>query len=116
MATATKILIKLSKIGLKTTTIVDATADFNKNNAFYQDLSGWDSAVVQIVSPTATINFKTTNDNGSVTGTLLPSPEVPANWIAVLGTFLTTGASATSTAATAIVRFDTIGKYLQLAG
>lgn len=114
MATATKILIRLTKTGLKTSTVVDATYDFNLNGSYVQDLSGYDNAVVQIVSPSGAINFKTTNDDGSVTGTLPPSPEVPANWLTVLGVDLTLKTNVSSLNASGIVRFDIIGKYLQL--
>lgn len=55
MATASKILIRLQKFSSKISTVVDATDSFNANNSFYQDLSGWDSAVVQVVNPGTTI-------------------------------------------------------------
>jgi len=116
MATAAKILIRLTKAGLKTSTVVDVTAAFNAAGSYYQDISGWDCAIVQIVTPTGVISFKTTNDDGAVTGQLLPSPEVPENWLTVLGVNLTTKADVSSVNASSIVRFDVIGKYLQLVG
>ena len=116
MATASKILIRLQKFSSKISTVVDATQSFNANNNFYQDLSGWDSAVVQAVGLTGTINFSTTNDDGAITGQLLPAPEVPINLVSVLGVNLTTKTDVSSISADGIVEFGIIGKYLLLQG
>jgi hypothetical protein len=114
MATVSKLLIRLQKFSSKISTVVDATESFNANGDFYQDLSGWDSAVVQFVNPSAQINFNTTNDDGSITGQLLPAPEVPINWVTVLGVNLTTKTDVSSISASGIVEFGIIGKYLQI--
>jgi hypothetical protein len=116
MATVSKLLIRLQKFSSKISTTVDATESFNTNNSFYQDLSGWDSAVVQFVGTSGTISFSTTNDNGSITGQLLPAPEVPINWVSVAGVNLTSKADITSIAASGIVAFGIIGNYLLLQG
>jgi hypothetical protein len=116
MATVSKLLIRLQKFSSKISTTVDATESFNTNNSFYQDLSGWDSAVVQFVGTSGTISFSTTNDNGSITGQLLPAPEVPINWVSVAGVNLTSKADVTSIAASGIVAFGIIGNYLLLQG
>ena len=116
MATVSKLLIRLQKFSSKISTTVDATESFNTNNSFYQDLSGWDSAIVQFVGTSGTINFSTTNDNGSITGQLLPAPEVPINWVSVAGVNLTSKADVTSIAASGIVAFGIIGNYLLLQG
>ena len=116
MATVSKLLIRLQKFSSKISTVVDATASFNANNNFYQDLSGWDSAVVQFVGTSGTVSFSTTNDDGSITGQLLPAPEVPINWVSVLGINLTTKTDVASIAAAGIVEFGIIGKYLLLQG
>ena len=124
MATVSKLLIRLQKFSSKISTVVDATQSFNANDNFYQDLSGWDSAVVQAVGLTGTINFSTTNDNGSTTvvgnffgvGQLLPAPEVPINSVTVLGVNLTTKTDVSSISADGIVEFGIIGKYLLLQG
>lgn len=116
MATVSKLLIRLQKFSSKISTTVDATESFNANNSFYQDLSGWDSAVVQFVGTSGTISFSTTNDNGSITGQLLPAPEVPINWVSVAGVNLTSKADITSIAASGIVAFGIIGNYLLLQG
>ena len=116
MATVSKLLIRLQKFSSKISTVVDATASFNANNNFYQDLSGWDSAVVQFVGTSGTVSFSTTNDDGSITGQLLPAPEVPINWVSVLGVNLSTKTDVSSIAAAGIVEFGIIGKYLLLQG
>ena len=116
MATVSKLLIRLQKFSSKISTVVDATESFNTNNSFYQDLSGWDSAVVQFVGTSGTVSFSTTNDNGSITGQLLPAPEVPINWVTVLGVNLTTKADVSSINASGIVAFGIIGQYLLLQG
>lgn len=116
MATVSKLLIRLQKFSSKISKVVDATASFNENGNFYQDLSGWDSAVVQFVSPSNAISFSTTNDDGSITGQLLPAPEVPLNWVSVLGVNLTTKTDVSSISASGIVEFGIIGKYLLLQG
>jgi hypothetical protein len=116
MATVSKLLIRLQKFSSKISTTVDATESFNTNNSFYQELSGWDSAVVQFVGTSGTISFSTTNDNGSITGQLLPAPEVPINWVSVAGVNLTSKADITSIAASGIVAFGIIGNYLLLQG
>jgi len=116
MATVSKLLIRLQKFSPKISTTIDATESFNTNNSFYQDLSGWDSAVVQFVGTSGTISFSTTNDNGSITGQLLPAPEVPINWVSVAGVNLTSKADVTSIAASGIVAFGIIGNYLLLQG
>jgi hypothetical protein len=116
MATVSKLLIRLQKFSSKISKVVDATASFNANGNFYQDLSGWDSAVVQFVSPSNAISFSTTNDDGAITGQLLPAPEVPLNWVSVLGINLTTKTDVSSISASGIVEFGIIGKYLLLQG
>ena len=118
MATqAEKILIRLTKYSGKVSTVVDATASFNATGTYYQDLSGWDAAVVQIINTDAgPIYFKTTNDDNAVTGNLLPAPEVPVNWYSVLGVDLATKNDVDNINGTGIVEFGIIGKYLQLVG
>ena len=111
-----KLIIRLQKFSSKISKIVDATDSFNSVGSYYQDLSGWDSAVVQFVNPSEEISFNTSNDDGSVTGQLLPAPEVPINWIEVLGVNLTTKTDVSSISGDSIVEFGIIGKYLQLQG
>lgn len=99
-------------------TIVDVTDKFNSGtflNFYIQDLSGWDSCVVQIVNPSGSIAFGTTNDDGSVTGVVPPNPIVPANVLPVQGISLETGVAAISTAVSSDYKFGVIGKFLLMA-
>jgi hypothetical protein len=117
MATsASKLLIRLQKFSSKVSNMIDATESFNSVGYYYQDLSGWDSAVVQVVSPTDAINFYTTNDDNSVTGQLLPAPEVPNNWKGVAGVNLLDKSDVVGIASDGLVEFGIIGKYLLLQG
>lgn len=117
MATSvSKLLLSLTKFSSKTSKVIDATDSFNATGSFYQDVSGWDSVVAQIISPSETISFKTTNDDNYVLGDLLPAPEVPANWLTVEGVNLADKTNVASVNATANVAFGIVGKYLQLVG
>ena len=40
------------------------TADLNENSIWQGDIGGWDYVVIQLVSPTGTFTFNTTNDSG----------------------------------------------------
>lgn len=119
MATSvSKLLIRLQKFSSKISTTVDATANFNAGGFYIQDLSGWDSAVVQFGTITGgPITFFTTNDDGSVyPSQLLPAPVVPDNFVAVKGINLATKADALVASNDSIIEFGIIGKYLSLAG
>lgn len=96
--------------------VIDVTDQFNASNAYIQDLSGWDYAVVQLVSPSGAVSFTSTNDDGSVTGQLNPVPVAPANFLTVFGLNITTNTAVTSANASALVKFNVIGRFLRLAG
>lgn len=117
MATSvSKLLIRLQKFSSKISKTVDATTSFNSLGYYYQDLSGWDSATVQFVTPSETISFFTSNDNGAINGQLLPAPQVPLNWDVVKGVDLATKGDVTSTSTDSNVEFGIIGQYLLLKG
>jgi len=120
MATSiSKLLIRLQKFSSKISKVVDATESFNVGGFYIQDLSGWDSAVVQFgtISAEGTITFYTTNDDGSVNaGQLLPAPEVLDNFIPVKGVDLATKGDVLVASNDSMVEFGIIGKYLSLAG
>jgi len=120
MATSvSKLLIRLQKFSSKISKVVDATESFNIGGFYIQDLSGWDSAVVQFgtISDEGTITFYTTNDNGSVNaGQLLPAPEVIDNFTPVKGVDLATKGDVLVASNDSMVEFGIIGKYLSLAG
>lgn len=114
MATAGKILIRVTKYSGKVSKVIDVTESFNQNDSYVEDLSGWDAAVVQFVDPNGAIYFQTTNDDGSTTGQLLPSPEVPINWVNIVGLDLSNKTDVNLVTTTSIIKFDIIGKYLRI--
>lgn len=117
MATSvSKLIISLQKFSSKISKIVDATNSFNSLGYYYQDISGWDSATVQFLTPSEAISFFTTNDSGAISGQLLPAPQVPLNWYAVKGIDLATKGDVLSTSTNSNVEFGIIGKYLLLQG
>ena len=120
MATSiSKLLIRLQKFSSKVSKVVDATSDFNAGGFYIQDLSGWDSAVVQFgtISEEGTITFYTTNDDGAVyDAQLLPAPQVPDNFTPVKGVDLATKGDVLVASNDSMVEFGIIGKYLSLSG
>lgn len=112
---AGKILLRLSRYtGKVSENVIDITKQFNARNAYYQDMSGWDLAVIQFETPGGKIDFATTNDDGSITGQLNPAPEVPVNWLPLEGVNLSTKTDVNNITTDAIVRFDNPGKYIKI--
>lgn len=96
--------------------LLDITADFNIGSLAILDIGGYDSVVVQVITPTGTVNFLTTNDGGAVQGVSDGSATTATNFVAVFGTNLATGVGGTSLAATGHMKFTGIGQYLQISG
>jgi len=97
-------------------TVVDLTIDFNADAAATIDLSSWDWAVVQLVSPSAAISFTASNDDGSITGVETGNSALAGNFTAAQGTNIATGTAETSGSATGLWRFPIIGRFLRLTG
>lgn len=95
---------------------IDITPDLNDNSIWQGDIGGWDYAVVQLVSPTGTFTFNSSNDAGDITGVSDGSAISATNWIAVQGTNLNSGAAVTTLAASGLVRLQGIGRFLQVSG
>lgn len=95
-------------------TTLDVTKDFNADSLANIDMSGWDSATVQLVSPTGTINFLSSNDSGAVESATDGNALTSASYTAIQGTNLATGTAVTSLAASGLVIFKSFGRYLQL--
>lgn len=95
---------------------LDLTNDLNANSGVIIDIGEWDWVVVQLVSPSGTVTFNTTNDSGAVQAVSDGNAASADNFIAVQGTNLNSGAAVTTLAVSGIVRFAVIGKYLQLTG
>lgn len=96
--------------------IIDITNEFNDNADAKIDVGGYDYSVVQIVSPTTTINFLHTNDSGDVFTSSDGSAVSATNFVTVHGVNLATSTNVSSLAASGLVRFQGIGRYLQLSG
>jgi hypothetical protein len=96
--------------------VLDLTEDFNADADVKIDTGGFDYAVVQIVSPTGAIAFQTTNDSGAVQSVSDGSAISATNFSSVQGLVLASQTYASSTIASAIVKFEGIGRYLQLSG
>ncbi len=80
------------------------------------DIGGFDYAVVQVVSPTAAVSFTNTNDSGDIQGVSDGSAVSATNAVTVQGTNLANGSAVSSLAASGLVRFQSIGRYLFIDG
>lgn len=96
--------------------VLDITTDVNDNDIFTQDIGGWDSAILQLVSPTGTFSFLSSNDSGGITGVSDGSSVSATNFTTIVGTKLSDGTLVSSLAASGMVRFSSIGQYLQITG
>jgi hypothetical protein len=98
------------------TQLLDVTSDFNANSFYNLDVSGWDYVVLQLVTPTGTVTFNTTNDGGAITGAVDGNARSAKNWNLCFGTNIATGVGASTIAASSMFRFSYIGKYFQITG
>ncbi len=96
--------------------IQDITAPFNANGFHNMDIGGWDFAVVQLVSPSGAINFLHSNDSGDITSVSDGSAVSATNFVTVTGINLASNAGATSLNVSGLIKFNGIGRYLQLSG
>lgn len=96
--------------------VVDITADLNSNSLATLDVGGWDIAEVQLVTPTGTFSFLTSNDSGAITGVSDGSNVSATNFTAVSGINLATAGAVTSLATSGIVKFLNFGQYLRVSG
>jgi len=103
--------------------VIDVTQEYNNGtvpgvpNVAQIDVGGFDYAVVQFVNIAGgTLYFKTTNDSGDIQGVSDGNPVSATNWIAARGTTIAGAVGVTSIAADGLVRFEQIGRYLQLDG
>lgn len=95
---------------------IDLTASINATGRAVIEVDGWDSAELQLVSPTATATFGTTNDAGGVTGVSDGSSASAQNFIDVQGTNVNSGTAVTSLAASGIVKFSNLGNFFRVMG
>ncbi len=95
---------------------LDVSEDFNADSNVILDIGEWDNAIVELVNPSGTVNFLTSNDSNAIQGVSDGSAASAINFFAVQGTNLATGSAVTSLAASGSVKFSVMGKYLQLLG
>lgn len=103
-------------MAIATTIDVSATFASGGSGSVNLDVSGWDYATIQLVSPTGAINFLSTNDGGGIIGVTDGNATSAANFTAVQGTNLATGVAATSGSASGLWRISSMGRYIQLSG
>lgn len=96
--------------------VVDITADLNNNDIATLDVGGYDYAEVQLVSPTGTFSFFTSTDSGDVTGVSDGSAASATNFTVLSGINLATAGAATTLAASGIVKFPNMARYIQITG
>lgn len=99
-----------------TSAINDVTAEFNTNNGFVSDVSGWDTVSVQFVSPTGTISITGTNDGGATPGVTFGDATTATNFAAIQATKLSDGTAVTTVAATGIYKITRATKYVKFGG
>lgn len=96
--------------------LLDVAADINADGRAVVECGGWDNAEVQLVSPTSTATFQTSNDAGGITAVSDGSATSATNYIDIQGTNINSGAAVTTLAASGIIRFTNIGQFLRIIG
>lgn len=96
--------------------ILDVTSDINADGRATLDVGSWDKVVVQLVSPSTTVNFTTTSDAGGVTGVSDGSAASATNFTSLSGTKVSDGTAATSLAASDEIEFTRFGTFIRLMG
>lgn len=96
--------------------IIDATIDFNADGQLNMDVSGWTTAIVQLVSPTGSVSFNGTSDSGGIQGESDGDASTATNWTGLLGSNISTGQSVTSTSNSSMYRFTQMPRFIQLVG
>jgi hypothetical protein len=95
----------------------DLTLKYNATGTIQVDTSNYDYVLVQIVTPSGTVNFASTNDPGAITGVTDGNATSALNFVSCQGTNQTSGSAETSTAAAnSIHKFSTVGRFLQISG
>jgi len=94
--------------------ILDKTSALNETGEVKLDIGGYDYCIVQVVSPTGTVSFATSNDANAIQGASDGSAISSLNYTSVQGTNLATSAAVSSLAASGLVRFGYIGQFLMI--
>lgn len=93
---------------------LDLSLDFAAAQNVKLDISGWDYITVEAVTPSAQINFNTSDDPGGVTGITDGNALTSKNYQPVALTNTATGQTATSTSGGGIFKGNVIGRFFQL--
>lgn len=95
---------------------LDLTSAFNSNGKIQIDISGWDTVLVQIQTPSGTINFNGTNNPGAVAGVSDGNAATAIQWQPVSLTNTATNTGSVSTATNGIFKGNVLSRFLQLIG
>lgn len=95
---------------------IEITTDLNNNDICTLDVGGYDFAEVQLVSPTGTFSFLTSNDAGAITGVSDGNNITADNFTAVSGVKLSDASAVTTLAASGTVKFANLGQFLRITG
>lgn len=96
--------------------LIDITSDINADGRAIVECGGWDNAEVQLVTPTSTATFATSNDAGAITGVSDGSSASATNFITLQGTKVDDSSTVSTLAASGIVKFTNIGQFLRVIG
>lgn len=94
---------------------IDVTVEFNANNGYVADASGWDYLVWQFVNPTGTVALTATNDGGAIQGVSDGNSTSATNFSTVQAIKLSDGSS-TATGAAGLFRVSVVGRYVKYGG
>jgi hypothetical protein len=94
---------------------MDLTTEFNRDNGWTADMSGWDYLVVTLVGPSGTISLLGTNDGGGINGVSEGNSLAALNFTAVQGVKCSDG-SAVTVAAAGQTKIQNQGRYLKIGG
>lgn len=92
------------------------TTEFNATGKLNLDVSGWDSIVVQFVTPAAAVTFNGTNDGGAQTGITDGNAKSATGWTVIQGVDIATGTAATTTSTSSTYKFTAFPRFIQLSG
>lgn len=96
--------------------VIDVTTDFNANNGVKMDLSGWETATFQFVSPSGTISISGSNDGNAITGSTEANALASINYTAIQAINLASGSATSSVAAAGLYKVTVACKYIQFGG
>ena len=93
--------------------IIDATDQFNQNLSFVIDCGGFDYVDAQIIDPTESVSFSSTNDSGAIQGVSDGNYKSATNFLDVFGINLNNNDLAKNTAISSMYKFNGVGRFLR---